>query len=191
MIDLASDSSDDEVGAGGSSERTARQPEQPKRRRILQLPPAPASLGGRPPAQQPPGLQQQSLAFPGTAGQGAPRKPGDRSYLGAYSAADLAEGRFPGGRCWRPDENPAAAVADASEQRCDDGGKGKMAMTKEDDFGGAYGADYYDDDVAAPPGEWDGGGGCSYDGGAQQNDWEDWGDPCGEAGPSHTSPQRR
>jgi len=185
VIDLASDSSDDDAGAGGGSGRAAQPPpEQPKRRRILQLPPAPASLARKLPAQQ-----QQPQAFPAATSRGAaPRKPGDRSYLGAYCAADLAEGSFPGGRC---SESPAAAGADASEQPRNDRDKGKRAMTeKEDDFGGAYGGEYYDAELAAPHGEWVGGGG-GYGGGAQQKDWDDWGDPYGQAGPSYTSPQRR
>ncbi|BDA50180.1 hypothetical protein COCOBI_15-3090 [Coccomyxa sp. Obi] len=179
VIDLAADSSDDDDAP--MEERASEQPAQQlaKRKGIVQLPPAPDYLIGRPQLLHRP--EQQSTAFT-PAGQGrqrAPRKPVDRSYLGAYSAADIAEGKFPG---WTSGGGPTAA-ADLVAAENDDG-KGKQAVA-DDDYG--YGGEY-DADVAGTSGGWGSGG---YEEDQRQEEWEDWGDPGGGAWPSYASPERR
>lgn len=174
VIDLAADSSGDD--AAPVEDHASKQPrqQQAKRKGIVQLPPAPDFLIGRPQLLHGPG--QQSAAFtPASQGrQGGPRKRGDRSYLGAYSAADIAEGKFPG---WTSagDRNAAAVSGPLDSDHC----KGKQGMAYEDDdgYGGGYNAD-----VAG----WGSGG---YDEDPREEEWEDWGVPGGGAGPSYASPE--
>ena len=191
IIDLAAESSDDDEPAPAHAPEQPRQ-QQAKRRGVLQLPPAPAYMAGRP--QSP----HRSAAFTsaGPGRQGAARKPGDRSYLGAYSAADIAEGRFRATGSWpAAAEQPAtdaaepAAAAASEEPRYHDQRKGKQPMAEADDYEDGFGGDDYDADVAEPSSRCaDGGGG--YDGDAQQEEWEEWQYPGEEAGPSYASPQQ-
>ncbi|CAL8465311.1 g4846 [Coccomyxa elongata] len=179
VIDLAADSSDDDDAPVEA--RASEQPGQQltKRKGIVQLPPAPDYLLGRPQSLHRPGQQPTAFTPAGGGRLGGPRKKGDRSYLGAYSAADIAEGKFPG---WTSaGDRDAAAVSEAVGS---DHGKGKQAVADDDD---GYGGEYHAD-VAGTSGGW-GSGGDDED--PHQEEWEDWGDPGGGAGPSYASPERR
>ncbi len=215
IIDLAADSSDDdETAARDTHAAKQRRSQQAKRKGVLQLPPHPASLGGGPAM-----LSRPTAMTPAGSGrQGAARKPGDRSYLGAYSAADIAEGRFPAAGS-RPaaaeqpgaaaalelprhndrEQNQAVATADhyhdayggsnATYGQRDDRGKGKQPVAEADDYEDDYGGGYGGDRGVAS-GRW-GGGGAEFGRDAGEEEWEEWRDPSDEAGPSYASPQRR
>lgn len=179
VIDLAADSSDDDDAPleARASELPGQQ--QTKRKGIVQLPPAPDYLHTRPQSLHRPGQQSTAFTPAGEGRPGGPRRRGDRSYLGAYSAADIAEGKFPGLTC--AGDRDAAAVSEAVES---DQGKGKQAAVDDD---GGYGGEYYAEEAGASGG-W-GSGGDGED--PHQEEWEDWGDPGGGAGPSYASPERR
>ena len=181
VIDLAADSSDDDDASMEGHASKQPQQQQAKRKKIVQLPPAPNYLLSRPQSLH--RLGQPSMAFPaaGQARQGGLRKPGDRSYLGAYSAADIAEGKFPG---WTSAGGGNAAVASGAVESDQSNLKGKQAVADDNgDYGGGYHAD-----VAGTSGGW---GSGEHDEDSHQEEWEDWGEPGGGAGPSHASPDRR